>query len=165
MNVADYRGLPTPGQWERMIARRVLLEIYDAAVAAGQQLDADSFRRVADRRYPFMPGNEARQAWLLEREMLSKAVTEGDPQPGPGDDAVCMVARDIIEGDPARRAEAIALMDRDAPHRLARRCPICAAASGRDCFDGPPPDETGGKHTRRRRIPVPHAARLQPYPT
>ena len=83
--------------------------------------------------------------------------------------AVCEVALHLVER--GRHDEARALLDEQAPDRLARGCPVCGAMPGAACFDGSVEARAFGMPWRVPRVGreivrvnrlVPHVARVMP---
>lgn len=126
---------PPVSKWRRQ-ARAVMLDVVQSIAIMNRTLIADS-RAVIERvdaAYPF--GERSMQpyrCWLRERRLLIE-VLEGDGDkrlPTADEVGVCEVARDLVEL--GRHEEARALVEQQAPNRLARKCPACGSPAGREC--------------------------------
>lgn len=135
-------------------ARRVIADVIADCRARG--VDPKQTLKEIDAAYPFGPRKHwPYQAWLGERR---KAIARLVTMPSADEVAACMLARDMLEDDdPADLERVKALLDAQAPNRLARRCPGCSAPSGCPCVDLESADE-GGRPGRF--LMVPHEARL-----
>lgn len=90
--------------------------------------------------------------WLKEvREAKHQLAVKGSPYDYT---AVCLVAHDLVEL--GREAEAIALLDEQAPNRLNRGCPACGSWTGKPCRD---PDPLWNRRFHDRIVP--HEARVK----
>lgn len=134
----------------------------DAMIAAlsGCHPDAAQFEKLAavDAAYPF--GKRAHypyKAWLAERSLLIEALTPDPVMPSKDEADVCEVARDLVEM--GRREEARALVEREAPNRLARRCPSCASSAQVPCVEMVV-DQPAMLTWHWENMDVPHHARL-----
>lgn len=134
--------------------------------------DTRALMSLVDDAYPFGERSmHPYKMWLLERRILWAVLTPKEQQPTAEDLAACEVAADLVEL--GRDDEARWLLEEQAPRRLNRACPACAAPVGKSCMD--PGErvaidrtEIGAglahvieKHNRVPRV-VPHLARVQP---
>lgn len=150
------KGEAMPGSWREKSRRTI------AAVRAQHpELECDpvEMRRVVNAAYPFGPRRYLPYKMWLEE--LRRAVAE--VRSTTDDVAVCDVARDLVEE--GREADAIELL-KQAPSRLAGKCPACGSAPGYPCRESPADDlsaplmKTERPHARLREMIVPHASRL-----
>jgi hypothetical protein len=140
-------------QSARAVMIRVVRELRDAA-----RLDDDAALLAAvDAAYPFGERKYLPyKMWLLERKIFRDACSV--PSTPTADEAsACAVARDMLE---EQRDESVirALLDEQAPNRLARKCLACGARAGEPCIGMSLPIEFVG--TDAIVMLVPHEARL-----
>lgn len=156
MTLDEWKSSRLPkGKWRRR-ARQAIRAAVDA-MAPEQIADAKEALRRVDAAYPFIERKyQPYKDWLHERRIFIAALG-GDPElPSADEVAACMVARDMLEGDPTLVHRARALLDERAPNRLARRCPACSAKPGESCDDLSISREDPTSST----VLVPHEARL-----
>lgn len=165
MTLDDYRKMRPPDSRWRRDARRTIIEVVEVLELAAPTVLADPKELLArvDAAYPFgQRKHEPYKCWLTERRLFIEAIRDKTTLPTEDEIGVCEVARDLVEL--GREDEARTLVEEQAPHRLARKCPACDAKSGRPCrdflYEDPPVMGYGQYPTGEVHLIVPHYARL-----
>lgn len=160
MTLTEWLNSRNPASRWRTRARDAM----KAAVKGCLNTDVDvAFNQVAvlthvDAAYPFGPrSHHPYKAWLQERQILCDVLWPPDPPPTADDYAACEVALDIVAAIPDLERQALELLNAQAPNRLNRKCPVCAATPGDECWSL---DEKRGGY--RMRLIVPHLGRVMP---
>jgi hypothetical protein len=117
----------------RQAARATMIAVVREHRDRGELADDAELQKAVDAAYPFGERKYLPyKMWLLERKLFRDACVVPAATPSADEVGVCEVARDLVEL--GRHDEARKLVEEQAPNRLGRRCPVCAAKIGAPCY-------------------------------
>lgn len=142
----------------RQSARAVMIRVVREQRDLGRLDDDAALLAAVDAAYPFGERKYLPyKMWLLERRLFRDACSVPAATASADEAAACMVARDMLADErPRPVAEVLAMLDEQAPNRLGRKCPVCAAVVGGECRNLESVYDT----KKTALLVVPHEARL-----